>query len=122
MVSQEVEGVCRQRVVGGGRIKRFKKKKWPDEKQNNRKFWTQTDRSQSDLAAPLQGSRKKKKNASVVGFGLFVAFFRGLRKEAKWKKVLMPSKGNATGSRIGEEKSQCAEATKSKTRSEALRE
>lgn len=36
------------------------KKKRPDEKHKNRKFWTQTGRSQHDLAAPLQGSCKER--------------------------------------------------------------
>lgn len=61
MVSQEVPGVWRQRVVCGGRMKKIKKKKNGQTRSTTREsFWTQTGRSQPDLAAPLQGSCKER--------------------------------------------------------------
>lgn len=71
-------GGCRQRLVRGGRIKRFLK--WPDENQNNRKFWRHTGISQPDLASAPQGSYKE---GIRDAFGLSVAFFRRLEKETK---------------------------------------
>lgn len=84
MVSQEVPGVWRQRVVCGGRIKKIKKKNGQTRSTKTESFGHRPAGVSMTWQHRYKGVAK---NASAMASVLFVAFCRGLMKEPREKTM-----------------------------------
>lgn len=117
MVSEEVPGVWRQRVVCGGRIKKIKKKTARREAQQEKVFGHKLAGVSLTWQHRYKGVAK---NASAMASVLFVAFCRGLMKEPREKpmeKSCVAIRRKCNGKPHQPRRSQCAETARTEVAS-----